>query len=239
MIDIDTALEQCRKIGLEVDCYHDILHKDTLDWCLWQIMLALVGSYVKDINIYLPNVKHIKEDIYDDEILIEKAEDICSNRYILNDLGFNINSFAVDGYQQDDISSTIENIYSYEDDELLAAIDMDTLKSEALSDEAWLTIVSNPKLAEFLHNRSEKITKPLMKLLSRFSLTWNDDYVFNDEKILGTDNNRYWLLTSKNVYYAAYTNESSAYEAHLDYTPGSILIAYYLREYMKSFRDDI
>ena len=54
-----------------------------------------------------------------------------------------------------------------------------------------------------------------MKLLSRFSLTWNDDYVFNDEKILGTDNNRYWLLTSKNVYYAAYTNESSAYEAHL------------------------
>lgn len=239
MIDIDTALEQCRKIGLEVDCYHDILHKDTLDWCLWQIMLALVGSYVKDINIYLPNVKHIKEDIYDDEILIEKAEDICSNRYILNDLGFNINSFAVDGYQQDDISSTIENIYSYEDDELLAAIDMDTLKSEALSDEAWLTIVSNPKLAEFLHNRSEKITKPLMKLLSHFSLTWNDNYVFNDEKILGTDNNRYWLLTSKNVYYAAYTNESSAYETHLDYTPDSILIAYYLREYMKSFRDDI
>ena len=51
MIDIDTALEQCRKIGLEVDCYHDILQKDTLDWYLWQIMLALVGSYVKDINI--------------------------------------------------------------------------------------------------------------------------------------------------------------------------------------------
>ena len=50
------------------------------------MMLVLVGSYVKDISIYLPNVKHIKEDIYDDEILIEKAEDICSNLYILNDL---------------------------------------------------------------------------------------------------------------------------------------------------------
>ena len=239
MIDIDTALEQCRKIGLEVDCYHDILQKDTLDWYLWQIMLALVGSYVKDINIYLPNVKHIKEDIYDDEILIKKAEDICSNRYILNDLGFNINSFAIDGYQQNDISATIENIYSYEDDELLAAIDMDTLKSEALNDEARLTIVSNPKLAEFLHNHPEKITESLQKLLSRFSLSWNDYYVFNGEKIGVADYDRYWLLTSKNVYYVAYTNESSAYEAHLDYTPDSILIAYYLREYMKSFRDDI
>lgn len=238
MFDIDTALEQCRQIALEVDCYQDIFRKDTIDWYLWQMMLVLVGSYVKDISIYLPNVKHIKKDIYDDEILIEKAEDICSNLYILNDLGFNINSFAVDGYQQDNISSTIENIYSYEDDELLAAIDMDTLKSEALSDEAWLTIVSNPKLAEFLHNRSEKITEPLMKLLSRFSLTWNDDYVFNDEKILGTDNNRYWLLTSKNVYYAAYINETS-YEYMLNYTPECILIGYYINEYMKSVNDYI
>lgn len=64
MFDIDTALEQCRQIALEVDCYQDIFRKDTIDWYLWQMMLVLVGSYVKDISIYLPNVKHIKEDIW-------------------------------------------------------------------------------------------------------------------------------------------------------------------------------